>query len=145
MTEREDTQKLLAKIAAEAGGELRVESGARTVAPMPTRRADGSFVNQTCPRCGGDQFAHSYGDELCRCAGCGAVLDVDELKDPDPIRRFLRRTVDFLGRYFHSRHHGVDTFVAATKVPLAGKVARRRLSGLRARGRSPKRESIRVA
>jgi hypothetical protein len=68
----------LAEVAAEVGGVLHVESGGRPVAPMPVRTADG-LVNRTCPRCGGDQFAHPYGDELCRCAGCGATLDVDEL------------------------------------------------------------------
>jgi ribosomal protein S27E len=74
-----DTTAKLAEIAAESGGQLHAEGGGRTVAPMPTRLADGSFVNRTCPRCGGDRFAHSYGDELCGCASCGAVLDVDEL------------------------------------------------------------------
>jgi ribosomal protein S27E len=77
--DEDDTQKVLAGIAAEAGGELIVEHPRRTVAPMPTRTPDGSFVNRTCPHCGGEQFAHAYGDELCRCTGCGAELDVDEL------------------------------------------------------------------
>jgi len=89
VSEQTDIEETLAKIAAEVGGELQVEDRQRrTVAPMPTRRADGSFVNLACPRCGGEQFAHSLGDELCRCAGCGAVLDVDELEDPDPDPSF---------------------------------------------------------
>jgi hypothetical protein len=74
-----DAEKLLEEIAAKRGGELHAEALRRTVGLMPTRTADGSFVNRTCPRCGSDEFWHEYGDEFCRCAGCRAELDVDEL------------------------------------------------------------------
>lgn len=79
MGEEDDTQRVLAEVAADVGAELIVEQPQRSIAPMPTRTPDGSFANRECPHCGGDQFRHSYGDELCRCAGCGAQLDVDEL------------------------------------------------------------------
>ena len=78
VSEQTDIETTLAEIAASVGAELHAQTGARTVAPIPKRTADG-FVNQKCPLCGGEQFWHSYGDLLCRCASCGAVLDADDL------------------------------------------------------------------
>jgi len=78
VSEPPELERALARIAADTGGELHVERSVRNVGPIPIKTADG-FVNGRCPRCCFDRFTHSYGDELCRCAGCGATLDIDEL------------------------------------------------------------------
>jgi hypothetical protein len=83
---KQELENVLADVAAKRGGELIVESSGRTLGPIPLPHA--GFVNGRCPRCGGEQFWHSFGDELCRCDGCGAELDVDELEDPDPDPSF---------------------------------------------------------
>jgi hypothetical protein len=62
----------------EAAGGSTADPAARTLGPIPNRRAGSS--NGSCPHCGGEQFWHHFGDSLARCADCGAEIDVDDLR-----------------------------------------------------------------
>lgn len=73
----EEVERLLAQVAADAGGELVVEERHPTLGPVPLP-ADG-FRDGRCPACGGTLFTHEYGDSYATCAACGAEVKPREL------------------------------------------------------------------
>ena len=76
MSEQSDTEKLLADVAAETGGELVVEERDPSLGPIPLPHK--GFRDGRCPTCDGVQFWHEYGDTYGRCAACGAQVEVPD-------------------------------------------------------------------